>query len=123
MTIDSNIVIAFLAGEGVVVSALSDWKKAGRPMLLSTIAEAEVLGFPGFTHEERERTGRFVAENFVSVACDRLIAREAAVLRGTIKIALPDALIAATALTTGTPLITRNVRDFKNVGGLELIRL
>ena len=123
MTIDSNIVIAFIAGEGVVVSALSEWKKIGRPLLLSTIAEAEVLGFPGFTLEERERTARFVTENFVSVACDRLIAQQAAVLRGRIKIALPDALIAATALATGTPLVTRNVRDFKNVGGLELIEL
>ena len=123
MTIDSNIVIAFLAGEEGVVSALSEWKKAGRPLLLSTIAEAEVLGFRGFTHEERERTGRFIAENFVSVACDRFIAHQAAILRGTIKIALPDAIIAATALATGTPLITRNVRDFKSVGGLEIIRL
>ncbi|MDP1690321.1 MAG: type II toxin-antitoxin system VapC family toxin [bacterium] len=123
MTIDSNIVIAYLAGEESVARQLSLWKEEGRPLFLSTIAEAEVLGFPDFTSEERERTARFMAEQFVSMICDRTIAYQAGVLRGTINIKLPDALIAATALSTGTPLVTRNVKDFKNVSGLEVVSL
>ena len=123
MTIDSNIVIAYLAGEESIVKQLSLWKEEGRLLFLSTIAEAEVLGFPDFNSEERKRTARFMVEQFVSMACDRAIAYHAGVLRGTINIKLPDALIAATALVTGTPLVTRNVKDFKNVLGLEVVSL
>jgi len=123
MTIDSNIVIAYLAGEESIVKQLSLWKEEGRLLFLSTIAEAEVLGFPDFTSEERKRTARFMAEQFVSMICDRAIAYRAGVLRGTINIKLPDALIAATALVTGTPLVTRNVKDFKNVSGLGIVSL
>ena len=123
MTINSNIVIAYLAGEESVERQLSLWKEEGRPLFLSTIAEAEVLGFPDFTSEERERTAHFMAEQFVPMVCDRAIAYRAGVLRGTINIKLPDALIAATALVTGTPLVTRNLKDFKNVSGLEVVLL
>ena len=123
MTIDSNIVIAYLEGEQKVVDQLSDWKQSGRPLFLSTIAEAEVLGYPDYTAEERDRTAHFISDNFVQVLCDRAIAYRAGVLRGTVNIKLPDAIIAATALSTGTPLVTRNTKDFKNVPGLEIISL
>ncbi|MDR1220966.1 MAG: PIN domain-containing protein [Treponema sp.] len=34
---------------------------------------------------------------------------------------LPDAIIAATALTENFALVTRNNDDFKNIAGLELL--
>ena len=123
MTIDSNIVIAFIKGEGRVVQQLSDWKQVGKSLLLSTIAEAEVLGFPRFGPEERRQTALFLEENFASMPCDRMTAYQAAVLRGTITIRLQDALIAATALVTNTPLVTRNVNDFKKVPGLTIVKI
>ena len=110
MNIDSNIVIAYLAGEESVAKQLSIWKEEGRPLFLSTIAEAEVLGFPDFTSEEREHTARFMVEQFVSMACDRAIAYHAGVLRGTINIKLPDALIAATTLLLGINYFTGQTR-------------
>jgi len=36
------------------------------------------------------------------------------------KIKLPDAIIAATALSENLILVTRNTDDFKNISGLEL---
>lgn len=122
MTIDSNIVIAFLEGEQNVVEQLTRWKEAGRPLFLSTIAEAEVLGYPKYSEEERRRTARFIEDNFIPILCDRTIAYKAAVLRSAIpSMKLPDAIIASTALAVGTPLVTRNVADFKRVPGLEVI--
>lgn len=123
MTIDANIVIAYIAGNDLIVAALSHARQEGQPLFLSTIAEAEVLGFPGFTPGERERTARFLAAHFISIPCDRAVAYRAAQLRATLSIKLPDAIIAATALITGTPLATRNTRDFKNVPDLTLVSL
>lgn len=57
---------------------------------------------------------------FVSVQCDRSIARLAGRIRSVTRMQLPDAVIAASALTTHTPLVTRNVRDFRNVPGLAV---
>jgi len=37
------------------------------------------------------------------------------------RIKLPDAIIAATALVNGLELVTRNINDFKNIDGLNLI--
>ena len=36
------------------------------------------------------------------------------------KLAIPDALIAATAIENGLPLYTLNVRDFRFIDGLQL---
>ena len=124
MTIDSNIVIAFLEGEQKVIDHLSAWKEAGLPLFLPTIAEAEVLGYPKYSEGERQRIALFLRDNFVPVLCDRAIAYRAAVLRGTVpSIKLPDAIIASTALLVATPLVTRNVADFKKVPGLEIVSL
>ena len=123
MTIDSNIVIAFIKGEERVVQQLFRWKQTNQPLLLSPIVEAEVLGFPEFSSEERRRTALFLEENFASIPCDRTIAYQAAVLRGTTTIKLQDALIAATALVTNTPLVTRNVKDFKKVPELTIVKI
>ena len=61
----------------------------------------------------------FLTENFFSVPFDRPLARIAAAIRHTAKIKFPDAAIAATALYTHTPLVTRNLRDFKNIPDLQ----
>ncbi len=123
MTLDTNIIIAYLAGEQVVVDALTLFKNQGGALLLPTIVEAEVLSFSKWSAEERSTTERFLEENFVSIPCDRVIARIASRLRATSRTRLPDAIIAASALSTRTPLATRNIKDFKNVNHLELLKI
>lgn len=51
------------------------------------------------------------------------LAFAAAEARRTYSLKLGDGVIAATALSTNTPLVTRNVRDFKRIAGLEIIVL
>jgi predicted nucleic acid-binding protein len=60
--------------------------------------------------------------HFREVPVDQRIAEEAARLRRTKGLRLPDGLIAATALVIKRPLYTRNVRDFRRVAGLSLHR-
>jgi predicted nucleic acid-binding protein len=121
MTVDTNLIIDFLNGDATAITELTRFRKAEQPLLLSTIVEAEVLSFSGMSKKEREITERFLEENFISIPFDRTIARIASNLRASKKIKLPDAAIAATALYSNTSLITRNVKDFKNIPGLNLI--
>lgn len=123
MTIDSNIIIAYLAGEEEVIRELSAWKSIRRSLFLSAIVEAEVLSFSGFTKQERKITEKFLEENFTPIPFDRIIARITAEIRSARKIKFPDAAIAATALFTHTPLITRNIKDFRKIPGLSVVPL
>lgn len=123
MTLDANIVIAYLDGDPHVIETLSRWKEEGRSLIVATVAEAEVLSFSGWTTEECEDATRFLEEHFTSLPFDRAVARIAAEIRRKTKIKFPDAAIAATALFSHTPLVTRNVRDFKKVPSLEILSL
>ena len=123
MTIDANIVIAYLGGDKPVIQSLSEWKKEGRPLFLPTVVETEILSFSHWTEEEQKHTEQFLEENFISVSFSRPVARIAAEIRQQHKIKFPDAAIAASALFTKTPVVTKNIRDFKNVSGLQVVSL
>ena len=123
MVIDTNILIAYLAGEGSVVEQLSEWKESGVPLYLPTVVEAELLSFSKWTSGERRATELFLEQHFISIPFDRSIARVAAQIRRTTHIALPDAIIAASAFLTHTALVTRDVTDFPKVPNLRLIIL
>ncbi len=123
MTIDSNILIAYLSGETVVVETLSQWKVAGTSLFLPTVVEAEVLSFAKWSSAERTKIELFLEQEFISVPFDRSIARIAGRIRQGRAIKLPDAAIAATAFYTNSPLVTRNTRDFKNIPDLTVIEI
>jgi len=123
MTLDTNILIAFFEEDPVVVGALSAWKMQGISLFLSTIVEAEVLSFDKWTSGERNRIEQFLEQEFVSVPFDRPLSRIAARIRVKKSIKLPDAAIAATALYTNSPLVTRNIRDFRSVQNLQVLSL
>ena len=123
MTIDTNIIIAYLAGDQKIVKAIIDWRREGRILFLPSVVETEVLSFAGWSIAELNTTEKFLGENFASVSFDRTIARIAAGIRREIKLKFPDAAIAATAIFLQVPLATRNIRDFKKVPRLEILSL
>jgi hypothetical protein len=49
------------------------------------------------------------------------VVQQTIALRSEYSIKLPDAVIAATALTTGLKLMTRNQADFGQVAGLTVV--
>lgn len=123
MTIDANIIIAYLGGDKPAIEKLTAWRGEGRPLFLSTVVETEVLSFSDWTPEERRLAENFLTGNFTSIAFDRTVARIAAAIRRTAKVKFPDAAIAATALFTHTPLVTRNQRDFRHIRDLTIITI
>lgn len=59
-------------------------------------------------------------EIFDEIAIDADIKDIAIKIRRNYRLKLPDAVIAATALHLDLPLITRNMKDFKDIPDLKL---
>ena len=76
---------------------------------ISIVSWMEVMA--GADGELVEPTRRFL-DGFTVIALDDEIALRAVELRRAHRIKLPDAVIWATAQTTGRLLVTRNTRDF-----------
>ena len=61
--------------------------------------------------------------DFSVVQLDSEVARLAAYLRRTYNVKTPDSAIAATALRTGTTLLTRNIKDFQKIDELSVMKI
>ncbi|MFA5945572.1 MAG: type II toxin-antitoxin system VapC family toxin [Patescibacteria group bacterium] len=109
--LDTNIVIEYLK-----TSTLRPPIYKGE-FIISVITEAELFRFSGMS-ESDIKIIRLIVETCETLAVDSRIARRAGELGRTRKTRLPDLLIAATALEYGIPLITHNLRDFKNIPDL-----
>lgn len=112
--LDTNIVLTQL-----IDASISPPHVAGE-YAVSVITEAELLQLPGLSEIEQ-----FRIEDILSVCTiipiTSLIARKAAALGRTRRGKLPDLLIAATAILYDVPLVTKNIRDFKNIPQLKVI--
>jgi len=74
------------------------------------------------TDDERgEATVRDFIDDSVIIELTRDIKLETASIRKMHRIKLPDAILAASAIVLGHRLITRNVRDFRKIEGLDLV--
>lgn len=84
--------------------------------IISFITYIEVLGYNDVT----EDTQAFIAlANVIEI--DKEIIDTCINLRKQKKIKLPDAIIAATALVHNFTIISRNVKDFVNIEGLNYV--
>lgn len=59
--------------------------------------------------------------SFAQLSVDAAVADEAARIRRQTNLKLPDALIAATAVLHGLPVVTANARDFERVEQLKVV--
>lgn len=86
---------------------------------ISIITRIEVLGFNA--PDEHYQTLTDFTHDAVILNIDTGIADKSIGIRRAYKIKLPDAIIAATALVNNFILVTRNISDFKDIDGLEII--
>lgn len=85
----------------------------------SVISRIEVLGYPQSVAELALAEELF--EGLNPIAVDDAVIAQTIRLRQMRKIKIPDAIIAASALIQGLPLVTNNVSDFQWIEGLSLI--
>ncbi len=116
MLLDSNILIYGANGSYPQVDAILD----RTDLAAASVTRIETLGFHRLSETER---------GWLEAAFDRMrvlplddrVEQKAIELRQQKRMALGDAVIAATALVHGLKLVTRNVDDFDHITGLELI--
>ncbi len=119
-TFDTNPIIYFLSGDKKAVSLVSDIILSDNAVVyIPTVVRLELLSKPEMSPDEKTTILEFLNQ-FRSMALDQNIADIAADLRRIYKLKTADSIIAATAIFTGTSLITRNVKDFRRVKGLTV---
>lgn len=121
-TLDTNAIIYYLKGERDVVIFLERIAERQTAVYVASVTEVELFGFYRLTAKEEEEIKLFLATVSV-IPLDSQIARLAGLLRRRYALAVPDSIIGATSLFTGSALVTRNVRDFKRVPQLKLQRI
>ena len=107
--VDTDVLVDHLRG----TRRLSD--QAGR-LGVSVISRCEL-----FAGRDDSRRLRRLLSPMIELGVDEAIAELAGITRRMTQIATPDALIAATALIHGVPLMTRNRRHFDRVAQLRVV--
>jgi predicted nucleic acid-binding protein len=118
--LDTNIIINFLEASLPPVGMQLLNKIVDEQCNISIISKMEALGFNFKTAAEKYMMEFFINGSNIFHLNDDIVNQTIAI-RKSKKIALPDAIIAATALTNDLILISRNVSDFNGIKGLKYI--
>lgn len=109
LLVDTDVLIDHLRGQRRL-------RSDGRRWGISVLTRCEL--FAG--RDQPEPLTRFLSP-LIELPIDTTIAELAGITRRDLGIAIPDALIAATALTHRIPLMTRNRRHFDDVADLHVV--
>lgn len=118
-TFDTNIIIYYLDRDSRVLPIVHEIFEQNSPVYVSAISEIELFGFSRLTDEEAVEIDG-ILRTVSLIPLDSRIARLATALRRNHGLKVADSAIAATALYTGSALLTRNVKDFKRIPELKL---
>lgn len=118
--LDTNIIIYYLGGllKPPFQIQLDEYIQQGA--LLSVITKSELLSHRIST-DEISLLDAFLNESIVIALSDPVIEKTIHIRKNFKSVKLPDAIIAATALSLNIPLITRNQKDFNLIDGLTII--
>lgn len=87
---------------------------------ISIITEIEFLSWPKISRVEISSISEFLS-NFECIGLTEEIKIVTIQLRKSTGLKIPDAVIAATALTQAVPLLTNNLKDFEKVDFLKIL--
>ncbi len=114
--LDSNIIIAMR--DKLYTRQVASQLEQQRPYTCNVVI-AEVLGFSGLTEADSQDFIELFS-TMTNLNFDDKITQQTIEIRKLIKINLPDAIIAATAIANGLTLWTHNIEDFENIPRLKL---
>lgn len=103
--LDTNIIIGLLKGNDAAVALAEQVGLSLDKAAVSQITRMELLGYPKLTDEEDQGIRAFLGACRICLI-DEQVEAEAIRLRRSGTFKLPDAIIAATAITGGLKLLT-----------------
>ena len=112
--VDTNIFLYLLKGNDTLEEMLQ-----GKNIYVSFITELELIGFKTMTAKEEKQIESLLSECLI-VSLNDSIKEKYVEIRRKYSLKLADAIIAATAIVSGTPLITSD-KQFKTIKELKLI--
>ena len=113
--IDTNIIIYLSQGR----LKISNFAKNSSNLYISSITYIETLGYT-FPNENEEKIITDLCDMFERLYVTKDVESQTILIRKAHKIKLPDAIIAATAMTHDLTLVTCDSRDFGRILGLKL---
>jgi predicted nucleic acid-binding protein len=117
--IDSNSIIDFISNKLPLKGMNFVENVVNTIPNLSIISKMEVLGYPMNSSDEQIFVEFFNDSIIIQLSED--IVEKTIEIRKTHKINLPDAIIAATAITNNYIIISRNSKDFSKIPKLIII--
>src|SRR3989344_1914632 len=121
-TLDTNAIVYYIKGDISVVSILETAIGEAYPLYVSVITEAELFSYSRLDETEVNQIDNLLRTVSI-ISLDSRLARLSGVIRRMYGVKLYDSVIAATALSTGSTPLTRNVKDFKKIAGLSFQRV
>ena len=121
-TLDTNAILYYLKDDPDTVSSLRNVFTKNVPLYVSAITELELFAFSNLRTAEEKLIEELLTTVAV-ISLDSHIARLAAFIRRQYRLKVADSVIAATAMFTGSTLLTRNTRDFRRIPNLSLLRV
>lgn len=116
MLLDSNIIIYAAQAENVMLREFI----AKHEPVVSALSYVETLGYHRLKEIEKQFLEEFFSVSLV-VPISQTVIEQAVKLRQIQRMTLGDAIIAGTALSYNYRLVTRNIKDFQWIQGLELL--
>ena len=117
--IDTNIFIYYLDGKIPDIQLPLINKIFKESFNISTITKIEILGWHKIDDETKIKIKKFL-DNSSFFYIDSIIELKAIEIKQKFKIAIPDAILAATAIINKFTILTRNDKDFKIIPDLRL---
>lgn len=112
---DTSILVDYLRGDKKAGKILESIAKREIKGILSVITEAELYAGKDCNTEKGLNSVRDLISLFEKIILDNEIAKSAGWLRRRYNIAIPDAIIAATAFKENAKVWTKNIDDFQHI--------
>jgi predicted nucleic acid-binding protein len=116
IVVDTSLIINLFNGINEVQELIAD-----RDLFVSVISEIEVLSFPHILPKDSELLRDFLSQCYI-VDIEPAIKEITIAIRSKLKVKLPDAVIAATAIYYDLPLFTMD-KGFKKIPDLQAVIL
>jgi predicted nucleic acid-binding protein len=121
-TLDTNAIVYYLKDDTDAVAVLRGVFAQSSPVYVSVVTELELFAFANLSRDEESLIEDLLATMSI-IPLDSRIARLAALVRRHYGLKIPDSVIAATAMFTGSTLVTRNTRDFRKIANLVILKI